>query len=112
MAQSKIHKALTLALIVHACAAVFGLLHWWLVWQQCVIKDAHDSCEGADDAPYTYALLFSVIAFVGAICVNLFRDKKREEAKLTSIVAIVAAVLGFYYIIGWWAGDYGEALRK
>jgi hypothetical protein len=98
-----------IALIVHSVAALIGLLHWIFVWQTSPVDGGNTTMEGTF---YSWCLLFSVLAFIGAIVVNLVVDRKKGNAKLTSFVSIGAAVLGLYYIIAWWVGDTAEAIRK
>ena len=97
-------------MILHSCAALFGLLHWILVWRSSPFKDVE--LDEASKALYTWVLFLTVILFIAAVVVNLVVDRPKNTGKLTSIVAIVAGVFALYYIIAWWVGKDAEGARK
>lgn len=108
-------KGLMIGLIVHALAFLFGILHWWWNWGMCPWKkDAAKLVPNCDvnETLYSYCLIISCVCFLAAVIVNIAVDRKKGEAKLTSIIAIVGAVLALYYLIAWWVGDNAELIRK
>ena len=56
-------------------------------------------------------LFLSVLVFIAAIPVNLFLDKKKNNSMLTSIIALVALLFAFVYIVGYWIGDNSKLVR-
>ena len=49
---------------------------------------------------------------MGAFIVNIVVEAKKNTGKITSILAIVGAVLFLYYTLAWWIGEIGKAIRK
>ena len=108
MAMNKMQKIMLIAAIVHGCAAFIGLLHWILVWNTSPYKDFGGALTSTF---YSWMLLLAVLVFIAAVVYNLAVERKRQQGKITSLIAIVGAVLAFYYIIAWWAGDTGKGIR-
>lgn len=52
------------------------------------------------------------MAFLAGVIVNVAIEKKKGEAKLTSICGIVGAVVGLWYIVAWWVADTAKGVRK
>ena len=101
-----------IGMILHILAFLFGILHWYFTWGICVSKDGGNNCESSDERLYSWCLILGSLIFLGAFIVNIAVEAKKNTGKITSILAIVGAVLFLYYALAWWIGDQAKVIRE